>query len=471
MASTLLLSSGLAGLIDMTMSKAHDFAHRLRPTMGPSGARGISMSRRKDSRMKIGIRLSVLTSITALVLFSLSPPARAATVGFDQISWSTGVGFEDQNSQVGQATMAFDASDLGSFTPDGSGGYYSFVNIVTSVAGGSNNNWAVHNLLVSFNNAGDLEGADLAPTADFDLGQTDGTAVSSLNYSITFSSSSLSLQPGSPLSSASVVNDTEVEGTSSDQTDFGDEAGAGAADFGAANGGLGRGAVAGSGGTATNIPKVAEAINGCAPGAKARSIAYLGNMFPSLNVTQSAQGIYGTLTNIMATSSNGTTAAGIVSGANAYFTSNNLSIAPTVYTNNIGMAINSLNSTGDVEIGINWGYRVIAGTNYYYGLHAAMITQIIAITNSLGQTVAYQIQYVDNPKQGMGIATNVPHSFYVDLNGNELGAPAGIQGSGVTGYFIENVQVPEPTSLAMAALGLGALASSVVFRRRKRNHS
>jgi hypothetical protein len=32
MASTFSLESGLAGLIDMTLSKAHDFAHRLRPT-------------------------------------------------------------------------------------------------------------------------------------------------------------------------------------------------------------------------------------------------------------------------------------------------------------------------------------------------------------------------------------------------------------------------------------------------------
>ena len=32
MASTFFLESGLAGLIDMTLSKAHGFAHRLRPT-------------------------------------------------------------------------------------------------------------------------------------------------------------------------------------------------------------------------------------------------------------------------------------------------------------------------------------------------------------------------------------------------------------------------------------------------------
>jgi hypothetical protein len=32
MASTYLFVSGLAGLIDMTLSKAHGFAHRLRPT-------------------------------------------------------------------------------------------------------------------------------------------------------------------------------------------------------------------------------------------------------------------------------------------------------------------------------------------------------------------------------------------------------------------------------------------------------
>src|ERR1017187_2512502 len=145
-------------------------------------------------------------------------------VGFDQVSWGNGNGGDvDQNSQWGQANISL-AGDAGLLTADGSGGYYGYVNIVTSVAGGSNNNWAVQNLVINFSSLAVLNGS-LATTADFDLGQTDGTAVGSLNYFAQISATPLALQPSGPMSGASLANETEDVGTESDANSLGSIAG------------------------------------------------------------------------------------------------------------------------------------------------------------------------------------------------------------------------------------------------------
>src|ERR1017187_5442757 len=149
----------------------------------------------------------------ALVLVCLAfvPASKASvldspSVSFDQVSWGNGNGgYVDQNSQLGQATIGL-AGDAGLLTPDGSGGYFGYVNIVTSVAGGSNNNWAVENLVVNFNSLAAVNGS-LATTVNFDLGQTDGTAVGSLNYFAQVSATPLALQPSGPMSGASLANE------------------------------------------------------------------------------------------------------------------------------------------------------------------------------------------------------------------------------------------------------------------------
>jgi len=51
---------------------------------------------------------------------------------------------------------------------------------LTSVGGGSNNNWAVQNVPMYFNSLGDLNGGELPSTIQFDLGPRRQTAVSVL---------------------------------------------------------------------------------------------------------------------------------------------------------------------------------------------------------------------------------------------------------------------------------------------------
>ena len=424
-------------------------------------------------------RLSSFVFVSALIasLTLVTAPARAVTTTFNQVSWGDGNGgYIDQNSQWGEATVSFTGADAGSLTSDGAGGYFGYVNVVTSVGGGSNNNWAVQNVPMYFNSLSDLNGGELPSTVQFDLGQTDGTAVSSLNYSLTLTSAPLALQPGGPLTGAAVAAATEVDGTEGDPSEMGSEAGQPASDtLGAAAGtGIGRrGTISGS---ETNVPKIAESNNGCAPGSAARSLVYLSRVNPSIVITQTPQQVYGTLTNYMGTTKNGTSGAGMIAGKNSYFATNGLSIAPTVFTNGAGYltgAINTLNATGDVEVGITWGYTVQGGTNYYYGGHAAFVSSITANTNAAGQVVSYTIRYIEDTAQNGVTATNNVRFLTVSPNGLDVNTPVGVTNRGVTGFFLENVvQVPEPSSVAMAVLGFGAIGLPLFFiRRPKRKRS
>jgi hypothetical protein len=431
-------------------------------------------------------RFSILVLISAVVvsLAVIGPPARAATVSFNQVSWDNGIGgYADQNSQWGEATVSFSPGDVVSLAPFGSG-YAGFVNIVTSVGGGSNNNWAVQNMPVVFSDPSELS-SDLPFTYNFDLGQADGTAVGSLNYSLTLSGTALGSEPGGPLSPTTVSVDTLIAGTTTGANNEGDLADAPPGDSEgapAAVPGLQFGTTGEIKGGETNVPKVAEAVNGCAPGSAARSIGYLGNMFPSLNITQSAQQIYGSLTNLMKSdtgpnSSNGTTIANFVSGKNAYFASNNLAIAPTVVTTNFGAAIAALNATGDVEMGWYQGFSItnIPGRGVVtndYGGHAVFVSSITPVytTNMPSTLLGYIVTVIDTPRQGSGIASNRQYELAFDVNGNELTGNTNIQGASLNSFRIEMATVPEPSSLAMAAMGLGALAVSlgVGWRRRRR---
>ncbi len=408
----------------------------------------------------------VAAMMLATVVFG--PLARAVNVSFDQVSWGNGSGgFVDQNSSWGQATLGFSPTDVGSLTPDGSGGYYGWVNMVTSVPGGSNNNWAVENMPVVFSDPSQL-GSDLALTANFDLGNNvDGTAISSLNYSLTLSPTPLASQPGGPLTGASVTVADEVEGTESNTADEGSWAGTIAQNFIGAivsvvtNISFSNGQISGG---QTNIARIAEDDNGCAPAAAARSIKYLGSMFPSVAVSQTAQQVYGTLVTNMNTSigtnGNGTAPANFVAGKNQYFTANALTIGPTQVTNSFAAAMAALKNTNDVEMGLNWGFTDAARTSGLGGhcTFVAGITEIRYTNNVIG----YVVTCIDDPNQGSGIASNEAYNLVFDANGNLL------SGGGVGGRLnslrIEAV-VPEPATVELVAAGL--VAAMIVSRRRR----
>jgi hypothetical protein len=425
--------------------------------------------------MKTSARISVFAFISTLVLCIMansSPAGLVATpsVTFDQINWGNGSGgFQDQDSQWGQAVVSFSPDDAASLSPFGSG-YAGWVNIVTSVAGGSNNNWSVENMPVVFDKAGDLSG-DLPFTYQFDLGQPDGSAVANLSYSLMLSTSPLTSEPSGPLTSAGVLGVTDTEGTTTTPGLEGDEAGTVAQDtVGAAVAGAVAGAAIGAGGrgsiqtSQTNIAVVAEQLNGCAPGAAARSIKYLQQMYPSLNVTQNAQQVYGTLTNLMqsvtgpaTTNGGGTAIANFVAGKNLYFTTNNLQIAPTVVTTNFGQVISSLNATGDVEIGVGW-----AGG----GGHCIFVTGVTTVYTN-GVPYRYIVNGLQDPNQGGTSISNQTTQYTFDTSGNLLDNGGGSLNS----FRIEMATVPEPSTMELAGMGIGALALMQAMRQRRRRRT
>jgi len=439
--------------------------------------------------MKTRARLSVFAFISTLVLsiVAISPPARAVGVSFDQVSFQdTSGGNADLNSQSGEAVVSFGAGDAGSLAAFGSG-FAGYLNIVTSVAGGLNNNWAVDNEPVIFNTAGELAN-DLPLTFDIDLGQSDGTAVSSLNYSLSLSPTPLLSQPGGTLTSASVSADSFVAGTTTDPNMDGDAEDTGPMDTdGAPDGAVPYymfGTTARIGTNNSAVPGVSENYNGCAPGSAARSIGYLGQMFPSLGVTNDAQAIYASLTNLMGSATGpastnrnaagGTSLTGFTNGKSLYFAANNLTISNTTVTTSFPQVIAALNSTQDVEISFRQGITTIGNRVYTNGSHAAFVSQVVPVfsTNAAMTLLGYQVTTIDS-RQGVNASTNARvYSYFFYPNGS-LYLGTNNVGAALNNFRIECAfnAVPEPSSLVMAALGLGALASSFVFRRRKHDRT
>jgi hypothetical protein len=212
---------------------------------------------------------------------------------------------------------------------------------------------------------------------------------------------------------------------------------------------------------------VNEATNACAPGSAARSLVYLRQQ-TGINETNSAQTIYNSLTQSMATTvAGGTTVSNFMAGKQAYTTANGLPVT-TTQTNSIPAAIQALRNTNDVEVMIWWG-RNGGGANL--GGHAAMVTGIIALTNAAGQVTGYTITYIDDATQGDGIAANNQHILQVNTNGTFAGFGAGAQ---LIGFQVEQAPpqpVPEPGGATLLILGLSCVAACVRSRGARKSRS
>ncbi len=430
----------------------------------------------------------------------VSLPAQGVVVSFDQVDWGDGSGgYQVQDSAWGQATIQLQAADLGLLASDGLGGYYGYVNITTdtSAFGGSANNWAVENLALHFNDLAALGGGQMATTVEFDLGVSIGTDVTSLNYALDLTPAPLAV-PTSPFVATDVGEAERLTGITSEMSLTGGGPGLRPAqNFRGANAGT---AAIRGGSIAineTNVPAVNESLNGCAPGAAARSLAYL-TQAGAIGMTQTAQQAYGALTNAMNSStgpgSTGTGSLGtnspFTNGKDAFVASNSLNVARTTFTNtplyqgffgtNAGSfagAISALNRTSDVEVYLDWGRTFVqtnitgpvSGTNVLYGAHMAFVVSITPNTNAAGQIVSYTLRYMDDPRQQDGSASNQVHAMTILPDGRDVRyTNSNVQLAGVVGFFIEDVTtaaVPEPSLFGLFALGTGLAA----WLRRRRN--
>ena len=409
---------------------------------------------------------AVFVAVAALALAVIGPRACAVTFQFDQLDWLNGTGgYTSQNSDWGRVAIGFSLSDAGSFTPFGSG-YLGFVNVVTTVPSGGNNNWAVENLPVVFDSLAAFN-SELPFSVRFNLGTQPGFVdVGSLSFVFSIDSTPRAIAPSGTFSFTTVGTAGALFGGEDAPPVGGSTAQAAppaAQNFvGVAAGNVisNRGRIAGS---ETNVPAINEENSGCAPGAAARSIKYLGSMFPTASTTQTAQQVYGALTNLMNSSTGpngtGTVPTNFVAGKNLFFTTNNLPIMPTVVTNSFPAAISALNSTSDVEMGVFWGYSDAAQTSGLGG-HCVFVTEIIE-KRSNNTVTGYVVNYIDDMTQGDGMSNNTKHVVMFDAAGNLMGYGVGAQ---LNSFRIE--AVPEPSTLGLAALGVVTL----VWVRCRRRH-
>ena len=162
------------------------------------------------------------------------------------------------------------------------------------------------------------------------------------------------------------------------------------------------------------IRPVDEEIGGCAPAGAARSIQYMGDLGGF--TTPSAQAIYQRLKDPehmncdVGPGGLGTSRSAFLSGKDSYVDEANLPIdtIQTVGLDGACAAADAIDSGGDVEVMIGW--TDAAGTPI--GGHAAMVTAI-----SKWEDGSVTLTYVDDPRQGDGIAANQEHVIHIAADG------------------------------------------------------
>jgi MYXO-CTERM domain-containing protein len=135
------------------------------------------------------------------------------------------------------------------------------------------------------------------------------------------------------------------------------------------------------------------------------------------------------------------------------------------------MAINSLGRTGDVEVYLSWGVRQQGTNSFNQGAHAAFVSSITPNLNGTN-IVSYTLKYIDDPNQNGTTTSSVEHTMTILPSGVDANAATNVTFRGVVGFWIENVAtVPEPSTIELAALGLGALGLALARRSRRRRRS
>jgi hypothetical protein len=364
-------------------------------------------------------------------------------------------------------------ADLALFTPDGMGGFFGYLNVLTDLTGPPmpTSNWAVQNIPLSFNSAGELSGR-LPEGYTFDLGVSPGTNVPGLNFAasidanpisspatmgVPFAGGPVTVQPvnhvfGGFADPPTFAGGTEKEPPPSAQNTMG----------------LTTGQMIHSkamiGVMEVDVPAINEEINGCAPASAARSIHYLAQKFPALAMDlatngETPQGTYDILKGLMNTQLGkggiGTLLTEFKNGKDRY---NNRLTKGSFMTMQIGgtvddamAAMDALMNMKDVEAMIYWG---VNGQGRDMGGHAAFISEIIKIKDAqTGQIIGYQVSVIDDKTQGDGTANNTKTTYTFNAAGALKGYGAGGR---MRGFQIE-MWVPEPGGMMLAAVALLAL--------------
>jgi len=374
-----------------------------------------------------------------------------ADLAFEQISWldHAGASYTSRYSDWGEVKLSLSSADHSLFHPmtvEGVAGYGGFVNIVTDAAGSAD--WEVRNLPIWYTDPLELDGR-LPQGVSFDLGVSPGTIVSGLNCYYTVNPAPLALMPAGTFVSKPVTEFSQL--LSGDNLWLGTVLlqGGGltspqaAMDFPGAESGEVIGSSAKIAIPEKDVAAVNEDKNGCAPGAVARSIKYMADAHPNVNVPDSAQTVYGQLRTDMGTTAAGTDTPDILSGKNTYVRNHNLPITST-QTKSFKKAMDTLKNKGDVEVGVRWGQKA-DGTSL--GAHRAFVTEVQELQDANGNTTGYVVKTMDDPTQGDGTAANSTHTMKFDANGKLLqyDGKGAATGAGLINFQTEDVHASKVT--------------------------
>ena len=390
-------------------------------------------------------------AVGMVVLLAVVSQVPAAGLVFQQVSWLDSAGSPvSRYSDWGRVEISLSSADDALFHPmvvDGLAGSGGFINVVSN-AGGPDD-WEIVNLPIFYPDPSELDGR-LPQGVLFDLGVSPTTPVGSLDYYFTIDPAPLAVMPttGTGASQAVVEFEQILSGESlwlgTNHYEGGGLASPQAAmDFRGAESGE---VIASRGSISipeTSLATVNEDDNGCAPGAVARSIKYLSDAHENVNVPDNAQTVYGQLRTAMGTDANGTNTADILSGKDAYVAAHNLPITST-QTKDFKKAIDTLQHTGDVEIGVWWGEDADGNS---MGSHRAMVTEVQELQDASGNTTGYVIKTVDDPVQGDGKEANSTHTMKFDANGKLVqydGHGVGT-GAGLINFQTEDVHASRVT--------------------------
>jgi len=381
-------------------------------------------------------------------------------VEFDQLNWSNGQGgYAEAFSDFGRASLSFDPTDLPLFFPHPEGGRFGWINIMSRV-GPAQPQWTIRNLAVYFDDNENLN--DRLPVGVwFSLGVPSGTPVNAIDYVIVISPGPLSAPPMGPARLGIPV----------DQADIligGAEAAAGANPPAGGNSGLYRP------GPATNyngappgtvffskpaairvgekqIEGVAEEVDGCGPGSIARSLKYLDAINPTITLALDAQGIYEILKGagyISAGGPRGTaTTKEITDGKKKFVKEKRKSreIGGNIDTDVEKVddieedVIPALAAGADVELIVQWPLR--PGQDKALQ-HIAFVSKITPKRNAEGELIGFDVEIIDDGKQGDADGTNKKTTLSFDKNGNMLGPDGQPNGGKAVEFVVEKYQPP-----------------------------
>jgi len=357
------------------------------------------------------------TAIAGLVVACCIASA-AHTLSVQQIDWGAATGgYLVQNSDWGTVTIRFQPGDEKEFVA-GPGGLSGYLQVVTfSGTGTPAYNWAVSNMLIVIPSSSTLD-ERLPDSFTFNIGLPRGFDASiDTVYSagMVITATPLTEMPNIPLVQVAVTHVTWVWSNGL----AGQVEPPPAQNFVAFADDNNEKFESKIKIKETDVEAVNEELNGCGPGAAARSLKYLQKQ-GLINLNQTVQQVYDTLkgANYMMTdlgvNGKGTTNANFQAGKDKYSQNRNLKIetdatatSPFIKSD----VMDAMNAGADVEIvfdkGKNDKDQDMLG-------HIAFVSEIILTRDKKTEDVtSFKVKFIDDPNQGNGKAEN-------RLNGNWL---------------------------------------------------